>query len=158
MKKLTNKKGFTLVEMLIVVAIIAVLAAIAIPSGMNALDKANAATDEANLRTARSLAVEKAVEIASTDNDDANAPFVYYMNMTDKNDYKLVAVDNSWHDDGNPDTPITDPGTPPSPLNDGTDPEETDSGLSKANDNKLIKVVIDKYGKIEVVEWWGKAE
>ena len=31
LKKLTNKKGFTLMEMLIVVAIIAILAAIAIP-------------------------------------------------------------------------------------------------------------------------------
>ena len=45
-----GKKGFTLMEMLIVIAIIAVLVAIAIPVLRAQLDKANAATDEANIR------------------------------------------------------------------------------------------------------------
>ena len=45
LKKLTNKKGFTLMEMLIVVAIIAVLVAIAIPTFSGAMAKANQATD-----------------------------------------------------------------------------------------------------------------
>ena len=51
LKKFTNKKGFTLMEMLIVVAIIAVLVAIAIPTFAAALDKAKAATDLANIRS-----------------------------------------------------------------------------------------------------------
>ena len=51
-KKFTNKKGFTLMEMLIVVAIIAVLVAIAIPTLSNQLEKAREATDAANLRAA----------------------------------------------------------------------------------------------------------
>ncbi|MGI6020972.1 MAG: competence type IV pilus major pilin ComGC [Lachnospiraceae bacterium] len=51
-KKLKNKKAFTLMEMLIVVAIIAVLVAIAIPTFMNALEKSREATDEANIRAA----------------------------------------------------------------------------------------------------------
>ena len=50
LKKLTNKKGFTLMEMLIVVAIIAVLVAIAIPAFGGALTKAKEATDVANIR------------------------------------------------------------------------------------------------------------
>ena len=52
MKKLKNSKGFTLMEMLIVVAIIAILVAIAIPTFSNQLEKAREATDLANLRSA----------------------------------------------------------------------------------------------------------
>lgn len=50
MKKLTNKKGFTLIEMLVVIAIIAVLVAIIIPVVSSATTKAAAATDAANMR------------------------------------------------------------------------------------------------------------
>ena len=50
MKNLKNKKGFTLMEMLIVVAIIVILVAIAIPTFSSALTKAKVATDEANVR------------------------------------------------------------------------------------------------------------
>lgn len=51
MRKMKNKKGFTLMEMLIVVAIIAILIAIAIPTFANSLNKARVATDEANIRS-----------------------------------------------------------------------------------------------------------
>ncbi len=56
MKKM-NKKGFTLAELLIVVAIIAVLVAIAIPVFSTQLDKARAATDLANIRSGYAAAV-----------------------------------------------------------------------------------------------------
>ena len=46
-----NKKGFTLIEMLVVIAIIAVLVAIIIPTVSSATDKAAAATNAANLRS-----------------------------------------------------------------------------------------------------------
>ena len=51
MKK-NNKKGFTLAELLIVVAIIAVLTAIAIPVFTAQLEKSREATDIANVRSA----------------------------------------------------------------------------------------------------------
>ena len=50
MRKMLNKKGFTLAELLIVVAIIAVLVAIAIPIFTSQLEKSREATDAANLR------------------------------------------------------------------------------------------------------------
>ena len=46
-----NKKGFTLIEMLVVIAIIAVLVTIIIPTVSNATEKAAAATNAANLRS-----------------------------------------------------------------------------------------------------------
>ncbi len=52
LKKLNNKKGFTRREMLIVVAIIAVLVAIAIPVFNGALTKSKEAADVANIRAA----------------------------------------------------------------------------------------------------------
>lgn len=57
--KNSSKKGFTLMEMLIVVAIIAVLIAIAIPTFTSQLNNARIATDKANLRAAESEAVAK---------------------------------------------------------------------------------------------------
>ena len=53
MRKLKNRKGFTLVEMLVVVAIIAILVAISIPLVSQALEKARDATDQANERAAK---------------------------------------------------------------------------------------------------------
>lgn len=50
-KKLKSKKGFTLMEMLIVVAIIVILLAIAIPAFNGSLRKAKLAADEANVRS-----------------------------------------------------------------------------------------------------------
>ena len=53
--KFQNKKGFTLVEMLIVVAIIAILIAVSIPLVSTSLEKAREAVDDANKRAAISL-------------------------------------------------------------------------------------------------------
>ena len=50
MKRLVNKKAFTIMEMLIVVAIIAVLVAIAVPTFNGALTKSKEAADVANVR------------------------------------------------------------------------------------------------------------
>ena len=61
MKK-NNKKGFTLAELLIVVAIIAVLVAIAIPVFSAQLEKSREATDLANIRSAYAEVIVQAIE------------------------------------------------------------------------------------------------
>ncbi len=59
MKNWSSKKGFTLGELLIVVAIIGVLVSISIPIFTNQLKKARLATNEANARTAYAAASAK---------------------------------------------------------------------------------------------------
>lgn len=60
-KKLNNKKGFTLAELLVVVAIIAVLVAVSIPIFSAQTKKANLATNQANARAAKAAAVTSAL-------------------------------------------------------------------------------------------------
>ena len=66
-KKLGKNSGFTLVEMLIVVAIIAILIAVSIPLIGSALEKARDATDQANERAAKA---EAAIVMLNQDEDD----------------------------------------------------------------------------------------
>jgi prepilin-type N-terminal cleavage/methylation domain-containing protein len=63
MKKLLNKKGFTLIELIVVIAIIAILAAILIPA---LLDYINAAQVSKNTSNARSLFTAAMLEGATT--------------------------------------------------------------------------------------------
>lgn len=73
--KRKDKKGFTLMEMLIVVAIIAILVAIAVPTFNSSLDKAKQAADDANIRTAYTeyiLSQQK----DENGNSEVNAPTV----------------------------------------------------------------------------------
>lgn len=90
-KMMKNRKGFTLMEMLIVVAIIAILVIIAIPTFNSALAKARAATDVANIRSGYAAALVEAM----TNGVDKTA---------DNNTYYLLkdgSVSNATTDAGN---------------------------------------------------------
>lgn len=68
MKEKQNKKGFTLGELLIVVAIIGVLVAISIPIFTSQLEKAREATDAANIRSQYAEVMAEAI----TEGSDVN--------------------------------------------------------------------------------------
>ena len=55
-------EGFTLVELLIVVAIIAVLVAVSIPIFTSQLEKSRESTDLANMRAAKAAALGELIE------------------------------------------------------------------------------------------------
>ena len=94
MKKKANKKGFTIMEMLIVVAIIAVLAAILIPTFNGALTKSKEAADVANIRAGYAqLQVAMLTDNAAVPEEaDFLKDYVSAtLNYTDKFDYEKTS-------------------------------------------------------------------
>ena len=67
LQKKLNKKGFTLAELLIVVAIIAILVAVAMPLFFGALDKAEKAVYDANRRSLKAAGVADILSKYGTD-------------------------------------------------------------------------------------------
>lgn len=128
MKKLLNKKGFTLMEMLIVIAIIVILVAIAVPSFNSSLNSAKSSTDAANLRAAKSAA-----SIAAVEDTYKTGTFYLYYDMTDGN-VKVITGDGK-----------TD-GTPANTVNCW--------GSCDAHKSAFIKAVIEN-GVVKSVNWVG---
>ncbi len=92
MKRL-NKKGFTMAELLIVVAIIAVLVAIAIPIFTTQLEKSREATDIANIRSAYA---EATTEILGSNKTTATVETVAAQST---GDFEYADISNiSWTD------------------------------------------------------------
>lgn len=80
----TNKKGFTLAELLIVVAIIAVLVAIAIPVFTSQLEKSREAVDEANIRSIyASLSADVLTENVTAEKTNYNGAATYKVEKAD---------------------------------------------------------------------------
>lgn len=118
MNKIKNSKGFTLMEMLIVVAIIAVLVAIAIPTFTSSLNKARVAADAANIRSG--YASVMAEILTNHLEGDSTTPVCYDLNKdgtvtagtedtfagtfqtqgkaTDKNKQDVAGQEKTWSD------------------------------------------------------------
>lgn len=84
MKKF-NKKGFTLVEMLVVIAIIAVLVSIVIPTITDSTEKAREAADAANIRGKIAQVTAEAMTTGAPADDE------YTITQTDTWDYVTEA-------------------------------------------------------------------
>lgn len=82
--KNNKKKGFTLMELLIVVAIIVVLIAIMIPVLSGQLDKSKRAADAANVRAAYSQVMAQAVLDPQKEQDGVAYANGVYSIVTDK--------------------------------------------------------------------------
>ena len=89
--KLKKQGGFTMVELLIVVAIIAILVAVSIPMMNNALERSRHAVDQANIRDAIGL-----ISVEYTTNPDAfkDAAKSYYY-CVDENTHQGYLSDKS---------------------------------------------------------------
>lgn len=104
-----NEKGFTLAELLIVVAIIGVLVAISIPIFTSQLEKAREATDLANIRSA--YAECSAAVLTDTEdsvNTDATKGVVVKVDGTSKvvtatREVKLTQQVSGWTDNNGKD-------------------------------------------------------
>lgn len=136
--KKNNQKGFTLAELLIVVAIIAVLIAIMIPTFGGQLEKARESADLANLRAAYAEATiayinnQTSGNVKSVATDSSHNTTIVVQNM------KFAQTDGKWtNDDDLKGLPFT--------LASGKVPNKTNTEVTFKFDSNGI-ATIDSFG------------
>ena len=119
MKKFKGNKGFTLMEMLIVVAIIAILIAIMIPTFTKQLEKARETADIANIRSEYSEAMVALISDSFADEGYSTDP--------------LTQTQDEWQN-------ITVP--------DYLKELDSESGLADVAKGSVVKFTLDADGKL----------
>lgn len=136
MCKLKKRNGFTLVEMLIVIAIIAILIAIAIPTVSTALENSRVAVDQANERAAQGAAVT--AYLANSEK---------WLNSPAKQDDKLVLY--YWIDAASKQGAIGGL----KPADDMLVERHWGYGVSKPNKGKGVQITLSLSGEILSTDW-----
>ena len=95
MFKKLNKKGFTLAELLIVVAIIGILVAISIPIFTSQLRKARLATNQANARAAYAAATAALLDSQETETEGNFTYNVAKASVGARSDYDATGMTSS---------------------------------------------------------------
>ena len=129
-----NRKGFTLAELLIVVAIIAVLVAIAVPLFVGQITKAEESVKKANIRTVRGEAVIYILSMATPEGAADKA---------DENNKNIIFdTDGSYQDYIQVETTVSSTGTI-GELTFSKGEKGDDSCVKDGNGGYLVTVIID---------------
>ena len=137
-KRLMKRQGgFTLIEMLIVVAIIAILVAVSIPMVTQNLNKASNAADAANVRAAKAAAVLDFL------NGKGNRTFTPTSDGTKSLTHRYDASKGTF--------PTT--GTIAAYGKSSSDPTDPDDGATGTPLNKVVQITLTEDGVFEKAEW-----